>query len=193
MSETAVFLAAGVAALAVLYGIRLAARILSGHEAGAPATAAEDNAGVVVQPPFIYLGFLVAAVVLEVILPSPVDAVFHRTRYALGLMLAVTAVVIVFAAARRFRAAGTNIPPHLPTTALAVDGVYAHTRNPMYLAMTLLYAGLAIAAGSLWAIVLLALLLWVINAAVVAREEHYLERKFGDAYREYKTRVRRWV
>jgi protein-S-isoprenylcysteine O-methyltransferase Ste14 len=57
----------------------------------------------------------------------------------------------------------------------------------------LVYLGLSVAAGSLWAIGLVVPLLWVINIGVIAREERYLERKFGDAYRDYKARVRRWV
>ena len=78
-------------------------------------------------------------------------------------------------------------------TALVVDGIYGRTRNPLYLGMILVYLGLSVAAGSLWAIVLVVPLLWVINVGVIAREERYLERKFGDAYRAYKGRVRRWV
>jgi protein-S-isoprenylcysteine O-methyltransferase Ste14 len=63
----------------------------------------------------------------------------------------------------------------------------------MYLGSILVYVGLGVAAGSLWAIVLVAPLLWIINEGVIAREERYLERKFGEAYRAYKARVRRWV
>ena len=63
----------------------------------------------------------------------------------------------------------------------------------MYLGTTLVYLGLGVAAGSIWAIVLVVPLLWVINTSVIAPEEHYLERKFGDAYRAYKARVRRWL
>ena len=77
--------------------------------------------------------------------------------------------------------------------ALVVDGIYRRTRNPLYLGTTLVYLGLGVAAGSLWASGLVVPLLWVINVGVVAREERYLERKFGDAYRAYKARVRRWV
>jgi protein-S-isoprenylcysteine O-methyltransferase Ste14 len=66
-------------------------------------------------------------------------------------------------------------------------------RNPLYLGTTLVYLGLAVAAGSLWAILLMVPLLWVINVGVIVQEERYLERKFGDAYRAYKARVRRWV
>ena len=79
----------------------------------------------------------------------------------------------------------TDVPP-----ARDSDG---RTRNPLYLGITLIYLGLSVAAGSLWAIVLVVPLLWVINVGVIAREERYLERNFGDAYRAYKARVRRWV
>jgi protein-S-isoprenylcysteine O-methyltransferase Ste14 len=108
-------------------------------------------------------------------------------------VLATCGFGIIFAAARRFNAAGTNIPPNLPTTALVVDGIYRRTRNPLYLGTTLIYLGLGVAAGSFWAIGLAVPLLWVINVGVIAREERYLERKFGEAYRAYKARVRRWV
>jgi hypothetical protein len=71
----------------------------------------------------------------------------------------------------RFVAAGTNIPPNLPTTALVVDGIYGRTRNLLYLGTTLIYLGLSVAAGSLWAIVLVVPLLWVINVGVIARKD----------------------
>jgi hypothetical protein len=71
----------------------------------------------------------------------------------------------------RFVAAGTNIPPNLPTTALVVDGIYGRTRNPLYLGTTLIYLGLSVAAGSLRAIVLVVPLLWVINVGVIARKD----------------------
>jgi protein-S-isoprenylcysteine O-methyltransferase Ste14 len=108
-------------------------------------------------------------------------------------VLALAGFVVIGLGTRRFVAAGTNIPPILPTTALVVDGIYARTRNPMYLGSTLVYVGLGVAAGSLWAIGLVVPLLWVMNVGVIAREERYLERKFGEAYRAYKARVRRWL
>src|SRR5262249_5686646 len=91
------------------------------------------------------------------------------------------------------RASGTNISTDLPATALVVDGIYRWSRNPLYLAMTLWYARLAIAAGSARAIPLLMPLLVVMNIGVISREERYLEREFDDAYRAYKSRVRRWL
>jgi protein-S-isoprenylcysteine O-methyltransferase Ste14 len=141
----------------------------------------------------IFLRFLAAATVLEAFVPLPILAAHALARYLAGAALAAGGFVMIGMGTRRFVAAGTNIPPYLPTTVLVVDGIYGRTRNPLYLGTTLVYLGLSVAAGSLWAIVLVVPLLWVINVGVVAREERYLERKFGDAYRAYKARVRRWV
>ena len=203
ISETVLILAGGTAVLLILFGIRLAMRAAGGAAAapqsdGGKASAAggsgpADVAGVIALPPLIFLGFLAAAAVLEAVVPLPVLAAQTLARYLAGAALAACGFVIIGMGTRRFVAAGTNIPPYLPTTALVVDGIYGRTRNPLYLGTTLVYLGLSVAAGSLWAIVLVVPLLWVINVGVVAREERYLERKFGDAYRAYKARVRRWV
>jgi protein-S-isoprenylcysteine O-methyltransferase Ste14 len=194
ISERVLILAGGTAVLAILFGTRVAMRAVAGGEGTAPpgGSSAPDVAGVIALPPLIFLGFLVAAVVLEAVVPVPVLAGQALVRYLAGVVLAAAGFAIIFDATRRFVAAGTNIPPNLPTTALVVDGVYRRTRNPLYLGTTLVYLGLSVAAGSLWAIVLVVPLLWVINVGVIAREERYLERKFGDAYRGYKARVRRW-
>ena len=192
MSETVLILAGTTAVLSIVFGVRLAMRaVAGGAAAGGPG--APDVAGVIALPPVIFLGFLAAAAVLEAVVPLPVLAAQALARYLAGAVLAAGGFVIVFMAAGRFHAAGTNIPPDLPTTALVVDGIYRRTRNPLYLGGALVYLGRGVAAGSFWAIVLVVPLLWVINTGVIAREERYLERKFGEAYRAYKARVRRWV
>jgi protein-S-isoprenylcysteine O-methyltransferase Ste14 len=202
ISETVLILAGGTAILSILFGIRLAMRTAAGEAAVATQTDGEaaggsgapDVAGVIaLPPPLIFLGFLAAATVLEAVVPLPVLAAHALARYLAGAALTACGFLMIGLGTRRFLAAGTNIPPTLPTTALVVEGIYERTRNPLYLGTTLVYLGLSVAAGSLWAIVLAVPLLWVINVGVVAREERYLERKFGDAYRVYKTRVRRWV
>jgi protein-S-isoprenylcysteine O-methyltransferase Ste14 len=202
MSEVVLILAVGTGVLAILFGARVAMRSASGGRATqqsdgseAPAaggSSATDVAGVIALPPFIFLGFLVVATVLEALAPLPVSGA-PIARYVAGAGLALGGFIMIALGTRLFVAAGTNIPPNLPTTALVVDGIYGRTRNPLYLGSTLVYLGLSVGAGSLWAIVLVVPLLWVLNVGVVAREEQYLERKFGDAYREYKARVRRWV
>ena len=77
--------------------------------------------------------------------------------------------------------------------ALVTGGIYRHTRNPLYVALALVYAGIAVAADSLWALMFLAPCLGVIRYGVIAREEAYLERKFGEEYRRFKSAVRRWL
>lgn len=202
ISETVLILVGGTAVLSILYGIRLALRAAAGRAAVAPrsdgleaagGSGTPDVAGVIALPPLIFLAFLAAATVLEAVVPLPVLAAHALVRYLAGAALAACGFVMIGMGTRRFLAAGTNIPPSLPTTALVVEGIYERTRNPLYLGTTVVYMGLSVAAGSLWAIVLVVPLLWVINVGVVAREERYLERKFGDTYRAYKARVRRWV
>jgi protein-S-isoprenylcysteine O-methyltransferase Ste14 len=201
ISETVLVLASGTAILSTLFGMRVAMRVLAGGAAtprsdggqAAGGSGTPDVAGVIALPPLIVLGFLAAAAVLEVIVPLPVPVTHSLARYVAGAMLAAGGFVIIAMGTRLFGAAGTNVPPTLPTTALVVDGIYRRTRNPLYLGMTLVYLGLGVAAGSLWTIGLAVPLLWVINVGVVKREERYLERKFGNAYRAYKARVRRWI
>jgi protein-S-isoprenylcysteine O-methyltransferase Ste14 len=201
ISKTVLVLAGGTGVLSILFGMRVAMRVLAGGAATARSddgqaagrSSTPDVAGVIALPPLIFLGFLVAAGVLEAIVPRPVPVTHSLTRDVAGAMLAAGGFLIIAMGTRRFAAAGTNVPPTLPTTALVVDGIYRRTRNPLYLGMTLVYLGLGVAAGSLWAIGLVLPLLWVVNVGVVKREERYLERKFGDAYRAYKARVRRWI
>jgi len=195
ISETVLILAGGTAVLAILFGIRLAMRAVACGGAAGPAdgSGAPDVAGVIALPPLIFLGFLAAAAALEAVVPLPLLVAHAFPRYLAGAVLAAGGFAMIAMGTRRFLAAGTNIPPTLPTTALVIDGIYRRTRNPLYVGSTLVYMGLGVAAGSLWAIGLLVPLLWVINVGVVKREERYLERRFGDAYRDYKARVRRWI
>jgi protein-S-isoprenylcysteine O-methyltransferase Ste14 len=89
--------------------------------------------------------------------------------------------------------AGSNVPTNRPTTAIVDSGPYRFTRNPIYLAMFVGLVGLAMAFDSLWLLAALVIFALVIDYGVVAREEAYLERKFGDVYRAYRSRVRRWL
>ena len=91
------------------------------------------------------------------------------------------------------RRAGTNVDPREPSTAIVTDGPYRFTRNPLYLSMALIYAGIACRANALPAAMLLPGVLAVVQKGVIEREERYLERKFGGEYIRYKGRVRRWI
>jgi protein-S-isoprenylcysteine O-methyltransferase Ste14 len=85
------------------------------------------------------------------------------------------------------------VPTNQPTRALVTTGVHGWSRNPIYLGLFLVYGGIGLAARSPWALILTLPLAITIRYGVVAREEAYLERRFGKAYRDYKARVRRWL
>ncbi len=155
---------------------------------------ARDTAGVIARPPLLYGGFLIAGLVLEWLWPTGAfDGLDRGTRLALGAALFIAGGLVGGAAFLRFRDAGTNVPTWLPTTALVTSGVYRYSRNPIYVGLTLAYAGIAVAAASLWTLVFLVPLLGVMRFGVIAREEAYLGRLFGGDYRAYRSRVRRWL
>ena len=89
--------------------------------------------------------------------------------------------------------AGTNINPLMPTTSIVTSGPFRFTRNPLYVSLTLLYLGLTLAFNTWWGIVGLIPLLVVMHYGVVLREERYLEQKFGEMYRQYRSKVRRYL
>jgi protein-S-isoprenylcysteine O-methyltransferase Ste14 len=94
---------------------------------------------------------------------------------------------------RNFVRAATPVPTNQPTRTLVTTGLHGWTRNPIYLGMFLIYVGLGVAAHGTWVLVLTLPLAILIRYGVVAREEVYLERRFGNAYLDYKQRVRRWL
>ncbi|NTH80778.1 isoprenylcysteine carboxylmethyltransferase family protein [Agrobacterium rhizogenes] len=152
-----------------------------------------DSAGVRFPPPLIYLGALLLGLLAERFVSLRSFGIDWRLLATTGVLLFVAGVAMMLAAAGLFRRLGTNAPPTQPTTLIVTTGPYRWTRNPMYLAMALIYAGLAIGFNGPIALALLPLVLIIIQTQVIAREERYLEAKFGDEYRRYKVEVRRWL
>lgn len=153
-----------------------------------------DNAGVVAHPPFIYLAGLMAGTGMELLVPLGRGAPdFTDWQVVCGVTLMLAGAGILLLAARRFIAAGTNIPTHLPSTALVTNGLYRYSRNPIYVALTLIYAGLSMSCGIWWALILLPAVMVVMRFGVIAREEVYLAAKFGEDYAAYCRQVRRWI
>jgi protein-S-isoprenylcysteine O-methyltransferase Ste14 len=154
-----------------------------------------DSPGVVARPPRIYLGFLIAGVIIDRVWPAVITAQPSggSIRFVPAALLILIGMAILTSAMRRFRAAGTNVPTPMPSTALVTSGLYSRSRNPIYIALTMIYLGLGIAADSVWSAIFLVPVLLLIRYGVIAREERYLEHKFDRAYIDYRNRVRRWI
>jgi protein-S-isoprenylcysteine O-methyltransferase Ste14 len=152
------------------------------------------TAGVIARPPLLFLGALLIGFILDHLLRLPFvvagAGLAHRV-IAGGLIL--IGIAVFAASIRNFSRAGTPVPGNQPTRALVTTGIHGWSRNPIYLGMFLVYCGIGIAVRSPWILILTLPLAITIRWGVVAREEAYLERRFGDAYRDYKARVRRWV
>ena len=150
-----------------------------------------DAPGVIAKPPFIYLGFLALGLVLDWLWPYPLLS--ETLRYIFGGALIGLGLALALASIRCFKAAGTNFDTHKPATAILTEGPYQISRNPIYIGLTAIYAGIGIALDAPWVWVLLIPTLVVMHYGVIAREERYLERKFGQEYLDYKASVRRWL
>ena len=167
---------------------------MSRPEPGLPSSDVPDHAGVRLPPPALFLGALVIGIGLKWLAPLGwLDGQPASLRFWLGGGLALAGATLMGVAIRQFRKAGTAIPPWEPTTALVTTGVYSLSRNPIYVAMVMLYFGLALIFAASWALLLLVPSLVALEIAVIRREEAYLERRFGEAYRQYRARVRRWL
>ena len=154
-------------------------------------TPARDISGVIAPPPLIFLAGLAVGFGLQALLPD--TSLPGALRWVLGAVLLLAGVALLFSFERAFHQKGTAANPWRPTTAIATDGPYRLTRNPAYVGMALVYIGIALLADALWVLLPLPIVLLIIDRGVIAREERYLERKFGQEYLDYKRSVRRWV
>ncbi|HYW51590.1 MAG TPA: isoprenylcysteine carboxylmethyltransferase family protein [Gemmatimonadaceae bacterium] len=150
-----------------------------------------DIPNVIAPPPLIYLVPLLLALALHwrmpmSLLPSPWPLIAGPVLFIAGLCLVMPALAA-------FGRAKTRPQPWRPSTALVIEGPYRFTRNPMYVGFTLIHLGITCAVNSVWPLLSLVIVLPVMQLFVIRREERYMERRFGAAYREYMTRVRRWI
>jgi protein-S-isoprenylcysteine O-methyltransferase Ste14 len=150
-----------------------------------------DNAGVVAPPPLVYLLPLLVGLLLNRKVRAPF--VPSGATRLVGLPLVTGGFSLGVWFYRTLHGAGTPVDPREPVSVLVTDGPYRYSRNPGYLSMAMVYAGVASLANSLPSILLLPVVLRVIQSGVIEREERYLERSFGEEYLAYKARVGRWI
>jgi protein-S-isoprenylcysteine O-methyltransferase Ste14 len=143
------------------------------------------------RPPFVYLGAVALGVLLHFV--WPVRLAPQHVGVALGVTAVLASVALFVWSVRTFRIAGTPVPGNRPTTAIVRSGPYRLSRNPIYVAFSLLQVGIAFWVNSLWLLITLIPAVTLMACVVIPREERYLERRFPSEYPPYKASVRRWL
>jgi protein-S-isoprenylcysteine O-methyltransferase Ste14 len=151
----------------------------------------QDNPGIRVPPPLLYLLALLLGLLLD--RRAHVPFLPRGVARSLGWPLVGGGMALAAWFIRTMRGAETTIRTDKPVSSLVQDGPFRYSRNPGYVALTMIYSGIAVLRNALWAILLLPLVLYVIQRGVIEREERYLERTFGEEYVNYKAQVRRWI
>lgn len=150
-----------------------------------------DAPGLVVPPPIIYFGAVAMGFLTDWL--WPLTLLPNAVQYVLGGLVIVVSGAIMPFVMREFSRAQTHFDARKPVTNLIVTGPFQFSRNPSYLALALLCVGIAIISDTVWIIVWLIPATLVADYGIIRREESFLEDKFGDAYRIYKAKVRRWL
>jgi protein-S-isoprenylcysteine O-methyltransferase Ste14 len=150
-----------------------------------------DTPGVIACPPLIFLGALGVGLFLHWLMP--VRLLPPGPALVAGAVLCGAAVAVGIWGSVTMRRAGTSVRPDRPVTVLVTGGPFRFSRNPLYLSLILLYLGITLLLDALWPLLMLMPVLAFVHRRIVLREERFLEVKFGDAYRAYKARVRRWI
>lgn len=150
-----------------------------------------DHANVRIPPPVLALLFIIAAFLLGrfVRLPFSLPPI---VRY-IGFTLAVIGFLLGLGAALAFRRARTTLDPYHPVSSIVTSGIYGFSRNPIYFGFLLMVIGIPLNGGTYWGILLAPIFIWLCNKLIIEHEESYLEKKFGETYTSYKSRVRRWL
>ena len=144
-----------------------------------------------IRPPFVYLVSI--GIGLLVHWAWPVQWLPASVNVAVGIVLVVIAVGLFVSSVRTFKKAGTPVPGDMPTTLIVRAGPYRFSRNPIYVAFTLLQIGVAAWVNSAAVLIMALPALSLMALVVIPREERYLEEKFPAEYLPYKREVRRWL
>jgi len=157
-------------------------------------TPPNDRPRLVVFPPVILLAVLVLSIALQWLVPLGVLTRLDQTaRTVCGGAALLIGAALAWTGARTLLRRGTNFIPTRPALALATEGIYGWTRNPMYVGGAPLMLGIAIVSALDWMPLLMVPAWFALHFGIVRREEAYLEAKFGEAFRRYKARVPRYV
>jgi protein-S-isoprenylcysteine O-methyltransferase Ste14 len=150
--------------------------------------------GVRFPPPFVFVGGYLVAWLLQMQMGFEIDGEGPRAvQLGLGVAAMAIGLTVMFWGLLTFMRFRTSVIPDRPARTLVVSGPYRLSRNPMYLGLTSLYIGLALAINAAWPLVLLPVVLILLTTMVIVHEERHLREVFGSSYEDYCRRVRRWI
>ncbi len=156
-----------------------------------PQNSTQDHPGVRIPPPLIFAGCLLLGIWLN---SAWIEGELGSPGWTIvGGLVAAFGTAIVLLSIPSFFKYNTSIEPWMPASAIISDGIYGWSRNPIYLGMAIGTAGMALAAVSWTGIAGVVIAVVIIRYYVIAREERYLEARFGEEYLAYKAKVRRWL
>ena len=153
----------------------------------------EDHPDVSIHPPTVFLSAFLMGFVLRVFLGGALDFMPRVFAEGVGYLLLIASLVLITSAVSAFAEGGETLRPATPSNQLFTGGPFRFSRNPIYLAMVLFGIGLGVMTLNLWTMVLSVIAGVIVNFLVIPREEEYLARRFGEDYRLYKSKVRRWI
>ena len=150
-----------------------------------------DHASVKIHPPILLLLHIFAAFLLNRLFPSPFP--FPKFLVWVGYILVLVGIGLASSAASQFMRAHTTLDPHGSVIEIITSGPYRFSRNPIYLGLVCLIIGFTFIFRRYWGLIFSPVLMVSLYQLVIKHEEAYLEKKFGDIYTSYRSRVRRWL
>ncbi|MCK9425905.1 MAG: isoprenylcysteine carboxylmethyltransferase family protein [Ignavibacteriaceae bacterium] len=147
----------------------------------------------IIPPPILFFGLILTSFIAQWLFP--LNLMFHKwvVRVLIVIPLFIASGLIAINALLIMKKNKTAINFNNPTTKFIVEGSFRFTRNPLYLSLLIVMGGIVVGANSAWHLIAFIILFFFFNFGVVAREERYLEKNFGEEYIQYKNRVRRWI
>ncbi len=149
------------------------------------------GAGVKFPPPLIYIIAVLLGFILERYIPLAIH--LNQTLWLAAGFAFFIAIIFAVSALLGLRKAKTSIEPWRPTTNIVDSGIFAYSRNPIYLSFICFGFGMAFSLNSYWIMLMMIPATWLIKTLVIAKEEQYLSKKFAEEYRQYCRKVRRWI
>ena len=153
----------------------------------------ERGAKVSFPPPLVYLASILLGIAMRYTAGPLAVAAYRYLALTAGVAVLLGGVWLIVGAWTLFRRTGQDPKPWKPTPEIVLSGPYRFTRNPMYLGMACIQIGLGLALNNLWISLLAAFSLLAVHFIAVLPEENYLTEKFGENYRDYLAKVRRYL